>query len=281
MDFLHLPKDDVHGPEFPILLHYNLITDPRTVLFKNALDEEVKEGMRILDLGSGSGIFSMLSSLRGGNVLSVEKDSQLVSFSKEIVKKNNLQDRITIICDDAETFIPDGKFDMIICEMQDTACIRERQIQVMNRSLDFLNPHGKIISQGIRNFVSLSEVNYNFFGLDIPLPFFDTKEVPSPHNFITDKILMNEISFMKKNKLEIDCSLEMTAIKEGIVNSFTMETDTIISDNYTSHGTDWFNAPYVIPFGKEIKMNKGDILTLNLSYTMGEGLKSFSCDYKM
>ena len=168
MNNIHLPKDDVHGPELPILLHYNLITDPHMIYFKKAIDQEVKPEMEILDLGSGSGILSMFSAQNGANITAIDSDPQLISYSKMIAEKNGFKKQIDFICANAEEFIPKQKYDMITCEMQDTACIREKQISVMNKMINYLKPNGKVLASGIKNLISLTNVNYNFHDLMIP-----------------------------------------------------------------------------------------------------------------
>jgi len=276
MNQLHLPKDDVHGPRLPILLHYNLITDPHMEIFRRGIESIVKDGMEILELGSGSGILSMFAARAGGRITAVDSDPQLTEYSKIIAQNNGLGDRINFICDDAETFTPDRKFDLIICEMQDTACMREKQISVMNRMINYLTDGGRTFASGITNMISLTRVNYDFFGLNIPLPFFDTAEVPSPETIMSEKKEFGKISFSEYNREDVSFSFELTISDDGVINSFMIETLTHLTTNLDCPGSDWFNAPYVVPLGRDFEVNRGDICHLEISYTMGEGLKSFS-----
>jgi predicted RNA methylase len=160
--------------------------------------------------------------------------------------------------------------------MQDTACIRERQIQVMNRALDFLTNSGTVLSLSIRNQISVVMTDYDFFGLHLPLPFFDTTEVISPRQRLSAPLEYQKISFMESNDPKFSQKLQIPITHTGTINSIMIETITEIAPGISCGGSDWFNAPYVVPLQKSLQVTKGDCISLTLSYIMGEGLKSFS-----
>ena len=70
---------------------------PTTYTCMEALEELVKEGMRVLDLGSGSGILSITALKLGAeSVVALDIDSQAVSASRQNFRRLRLQDRVTL-----------------------------------------------------------------------------------------------------------------------------------------------------------------------------------------
>lgn len=268
------PPELTNGSTFPILLHYNLLNDPRTVKFAEAIQQTVKPGMRVLELGSGSAIMSLLAARAGATVTAVDMDMTLVNYGREAAERAGLAERIIFQEADAEKYIPKTPVDLIICEMQDTLCIRERQIQVMNRACHFLAPGGSVIARSVTNRASLAWTNYEFCGLEMPLPFFDTIEVSSPRSFLTPAIEYQKTYFDRENVPEFATEIVLKPRESGPVNCLVLETETEIIPGIIAPGSDWFNAPFVVPLEKTLELMVGDCAIVNLSYTMGGGLES-------
>lgn len=70
---------------------------PTTQLCAMALEELVKPGMRVLDVGSGSALLSILAARLGANeVLGVDIDEEAVRVSRENIQKNDVQRQVQI-----------------------------------------------------------------------------------------------------------------------------------------------------------------------------------------
>lgn len=273
------PLDDVHGPHFPILLHYNLLTDPHQALYHRALERDIAPGMRVLDLGTGSGILALQAARRGAEVVAVEADPQLVAVAREIAARHGLADRIAFVNADAEAFEPDGRFDRILCEMQDTAGIRERQTLVMNRARRWLAPDGATIARGVRDFANLCRVDYGFDGFEIPLPFFETQEVRPVRERVHPPVEFRHLRFDRENDPAVDVRVIFAFDREVAFNAFELATVTEVVPGVTCGGSDWFNAPFIMPLNETWVAWPGDRFALRLRYTMGEGLRSLSFDF--
>ncbi len=276
---VNLPRDDVHGPRFPILLHYNLLTDPHQALYHRAVERDLAPGMRALDLGTGSGILALQAARRGATVVAVEADPQLVEFARGIAERHGLADRIEFVQADAETFEPGGRFDRIFCEMQDTAGIRERQTLVMNRACRWLAPGGATIARGVRDFASLVRCDYAFDGFEIPLPFFETKEVRPVAARAHPPVEFQHLRFDRPNDPAVDATISFVFDRAAEFNAFSLTTETEIAPGIVCGGSDWFNAPFVVPLNETFRARPGDRFLLRVRYVMGEGLRTFSFDF--
>ncbi len=81
---------------------------------------EIKPGERILDIGTGCGIISLMLAYRHPDItlLGVEIQPDLADIAARNISENNLGHRITIFCRDSRTITPDltaGCVDAVIC----------------------------------------------------------------------------------------------------------------------------------------------------------------------
>lgn len=89
---------------------------PTTQLCAAALEERVKPGMRVLDVGSGSALLSILAARLGAReVLGVDTDGEAVRASRENVASNGVADRVTIQAGSFEH--AEGVYDVVVANI--------------------------------------------------------------------------------------------------------------------------------------------------------------------
>lgn len=69
---------------------------PTTRLVVQALQERVRPGTRVLDLGCGSGILAMAAALLGATVQAIDISEVAVEVAEQNVLANGLQERVTV-----------------------------------------------------------------------------------------------------------------------------------------------------------------------------------------
>jgi predicted O-methyltransferase YrrM len=85
----HLPEEQLLGQFIPLHYHFNMLQDEnRVTAFRQAIELTVREGMRVLELGGGTGIFSYFAARRGGQVICVERNPELVRLSRQFLADN-------------------------------------------------------------------------------------------------------------------------------------------------------------------------------------------------
>jgi ribosomal protein L11 methyltransferase len=73
-------------------------THPSTRLCLEAMEDHLKPGDAVLDIGTGSGILSIAAALLGaGSVLSLDTDPHAVEAARQNVVRNNVPDRVQVL----------------------------------------------------------------------------------------------------------------------------------------------------------------------------------------
>lgn len=95
----------------------------RNIFYKNAIDRSVKDKV-VCDIGSGTGLLSILSAKAGARkVFAIERDQGRYAYTKHIINKLGLQDKIEVIHDDFLN--TDIKADIFVSETMNTQIFGE------------------------------------------------------------------------------------------------------------------------------------------------------------
>lgn len=252
----------------------------RTLAFKKAIDYSVKKGDVVLEIGTGTGILSLFAITAGAKkVYAVEADENLYGLLKRTFKGKNIE---LVIGDGRTVDIPE-RVDIIICEMISTGLIDELQVPVMNNVLRFLKPGGIIIPSKIQNIVELVYNNNSFYGYKLPVVRYEYSlggiedvGIVRKSKVLSDTIVYTTLDFAQKNiNTNVSKEILFNILKPGIVNGIRLRNKTFFPDKTILNDTVSYCIPLVLP-SEEIKVKKGDKLTLKIKYTMSGGLKSLN-----
>lgn len=101
-----------------------------------------KRGSKILDLGTGTGIISILlsSKVEDSNITAVEIQKEVAEMAYRSIELNDLQDKIEIINEDIKnisTKIGQGKFDVVITnppyKKKETGIVNDNSVKEISR----------------------------------------------------------------------------------------------------------------------------------------------------
>lgn len=128
--------------------HQMMIADrERTLCYKKAIEDNVKDGDVVLDLGCGSGILTFFAAQKNVNrIYAVEKSHRIIECAKVTAKSNGLDKKIEFIEQDIKRFKPPKKLDVLIHEQIGGFLWEEDVISKVNHVRDnYLKPEGIII----------------------------------------------------------------------------------------------------------------------------------------
>ncbi|EHQ91719.1 50S ribosomal protein L11 methyltransferase [Desulfosporosinus youngiae] len=91
-------------------------THPTTTLCLKALEDLVKPGQRVFDLGTGSGILAIAAAKLGAKVDAVDLDSVAIKVAQENVALNKVNDQVRVLRGDLGTVLV-GQADLVIANI--------------------------------------------------------------------------------------------------------------------------------------------------------------------
>ena len=142
--------------------HFRMLRDERrNRAFEDALRRAVRPGMRVLDIGSGSGLLAMMAARAGAaSVASCEMNEAVADVAREIVARNGLDATVRIICRKSTELDPEetgGPADLIVAEIVSNDLLGESVLPVMEDAVRrLLKPGGTIIPEGGAAMVALA-----------------------------------------------------------------------------------------------------------------------------
>lgn len=117
---------------------------PTTQMCLLVLEEKVRPGMCVLDLGTGSGILAVASAKMGADsVLALDTDPIAVAAAQENVERNGVADRVTVAHGSLEQAT--GSYDLVVVNILAKVIIALAQEGLATR----VRPEGQWITAGI------------------------------------------------------------------------------------------------------------------------------------
>lgn len=141
-DYLAQPEDVV--VELDPGAAFGTGTHPTTAMCIRSLEELVKSGMRVFDVGTGSGVLAITAAKLGASdVTAMDYDKMAVKVAAENIKQNHVDNVVkTGVSDILKSFT--GKADLIVANI-----IADIIIELFDELDEYLAPGGKLLASGI------------------------------------------------------------------------------------------------------------------------------------
>src|SRR5690606_22452433 len=96
--------------------HRRMLADrERMEAYEAAITEAVRPGMRVLDLGTGTGVLAMWAARAGAEVVAVEPHA-VIEVARRVAADNGLAERITFVRADSRELTLDAPVDLVVTE---------------------------------------------------------------------------------------------------------------------------------------------------------------------
>jgi type II protein arginine methyltransferase len=135
--------------------HFPMMQDDvRNEAFLGAIERAIRPNMKVLDIGSGSGLLAMMAARAGAQeVHSCEMNPAIAAIAEQIVHKNGFSDRITIHASSSHKLDADadlgGRADLVISEIIGKDFVCEHVLPSMQDAVRRLaKPDARFIPQG-------------------------------------------------------------------------------------------------------------------------------------
>jgi len=132
--------------------HFKVVRDEvRNAAYDAALRRSVRPGMRVLDIGSGTGLLAMMAARAGATrVFSCEMNPAVADAAREIVAANGFADRVEIVAKHSDQLDANadlgGRVDLIVSEIVSNNMLTEGVLATMEYAVGhLLKPGGQVI----------------------------------------------------------------------------------------------------------------------------------------
>jgi type I protein arginine methyltransferase len=126
--------------------------------YARAIAAAVKPGSVVVDIGAGTGIFSILAARAGAKRVHAIEPNPAIWLVPELARENGVSDRITVHHASSLDVTLDERADVVISDMRGTSPLHGDHIRAIRDARErFLAPGGALIPQHDRLFVALVE----------------------------------------------------------------------------------------------------------------------------
>lgn len=267
-----------------------LVDKYRTETFKSAIQNVVRPGNTVIDVGSGTGIFSLFAAEAGASkVYSVEIDSYLSMSLHETVKFSPFANIIEVVEGDALAVDLPQNVDVVIAELIETGLMDELQVPVMNKLHEkgIIGPNTKVIPSRYRTNIELLNIDDTYFGYQIKAPKHlwpyyadDPKLWASPKvNMLSNKVEVVNLDLQGQvNDLLVDKTLDFQVSNNSLpINAIRISGVMTLADGIEMGPANTVNGDKVLSLPSDLQLS-GDQVRLHVSYKMGAGLGSFKAE---
>jgi ribosomal protein L11 methyltransferase len=109
----HSPAPDEVVVELDPGMAFGTGLHPTTQMCLMALEERARSGMRVLDLGTGSGVLAIaVAKMRAGTVLALDKDPEAVAAARQNARRNGVAGRVQVL--EGSLAQAEGTFDLVL-----------------------------------------------------------------------------------------------------------------------------------------------------------------------
>lgn len=144
--------------------HFPMMNDiPRNRAYRQAIEARVTPDTRVLDIGCGGGLLSLISARAGAKaVYACESEIPVAQVAMEVMQHNELDDVIRIIPKRSTAMrigvdLPE-KLDMLVCEIFDVSLLGEDALNtIQDAKLRLLKKDAQIVPCGARVWCQLVE----------------------------------------------------------------------------------------------------------------------------
>lgn len=274
------------GQFIPLIYHYNMLQDAdRVGGFRTAIELLVQPGMRVAELGSGTGILSSFAARRGATVDAVERNPELVKCSRQFIKANGLQKQINVIAEDASLWMPTEPIDVVICEMLHVGLLREKQAQVIaafkeNYQKRFGNKLPIFIPEVSILMCQPVEQSFDFAGYIAPIPLFQAPvEIQPRTKQVAPLTAYQTIAYDQAIPTTVRVEQAYEASCDADVNAIRLVTQNVLAvDISKQHAITWANQCLVLPLDSAFSCKMGEMIHLLLEYEAGQQIESVRYD---
>jgi len=270
------------GQFIPVHYHHNMLMDQnRMHSFKSAIHYAVKPGMKVLELGGGTGVLSFFAAQAASRVYCVEYNPDMVREARKFLALNPNGHKVEVIHADAFEYLPPEPVDVVICEMIHVAMLREKQVEVIEsfkrRYLaKFGGPLPVFLPEAVIMAAQPMSQEYDFEGFHAPIVQFQETGVIWPGTVeLGQPAVYSVIDFSQPVDSVFAWEGAIMIEKGGLLNAMRFITKNVLAIVQEQSTTiDWLNHYMTLPLANPLRVAAGDMLHVAFQYRAGGSIPS-------
>jgi len=270
------------GQFIPVHYHHNMLMDQnRMHSFKSAIHYAVKPGMKVLELGGGTGVLSFFAAQAASKVYCVEYNPDMVREARKFLALNPNGHKVEVVHADAFEYLPPEPVDVVICEMIHVAMLREKQVEVIEsfkrRYLaKFGGPLPVFLPEAVIMAAQPMSQEYDFEGFHAPIVQFQETEVIWPGTVeLGQPAVYSVIDFSQPVDSVFAWEGAIMIEKGGLLNAMRFITKNVLAIVQEQSTTiDWLNHYMTLPLANPMQVAAGDMLHVAFQYRAGGSIPS-------
>ncbi|MFD2367934.1 methyltransferase domain-containing protein [Pseudoduganella sp. GCM10020061] len=277
------------GQFIPAHYHHNMLMDQNRMHgFRSAIHYAVKPGMKVLELGGGTGVLSFFAAQQASKVYCVEFNPDMVTEARRLLARNHNGHRVEVVHADAFEYLPPEPVDVVICEMIHVAMLREKQVEVIESfkrryAARFGGPLPVFLPEAVIMAVQPLQQDYDFEGYYAPIVQFQPTSVTYPGTVeLAVPQVYSIIDFTQPNDMQIAWEGLFLAEKSGMLNALRFITKNVLAVVPEESSTiDWLNHYMTLPLAEPVNVHAGDVLAVSFSYRAGGSIPSLEASLRV
>lgn len=270
------------GQFIPVHYHHNMLMDQnRMHSFKSAIHYAVKPGMKVLELGGGTGVLSFFAAQAAAKVYCVEYNPDMVREARKFLALNPNGHKVEVVHADAFDYLPPEPIDVVICEMVHVAMLREKQVEVIEsfkrRYLaKFGGPLPVFLPEAVIMAAQPISQDYHFEGYHAPIvQFQETGVILSGTVELGQPAVYSVIDFSQPVDSVFAWEGAIMIEKGGLLNAMRFITKNVLAIVQEESTTiDWLNHYMTLPLANPLQVAAGDMLHVAFQYRAGGSIPS-------
>ena len=275
------------GQFIPVHYHHNMLMDQNRMHgFKSAIDYAVKPGMKVLELGGGTGVLSCFAAAKADKVWCVEFNPDMVKEARKMLALNTNGEKVEVVHADAFEYLPPEPVDVVICEMIHVGMLREKQVEVIEsfkrRYLArFGGPLPLFVPEAVIMAVQPMQQEYDFEGFYAPIVQF--QETTAIHPGVLELRSRPSTASSTLPSRPTACSVSASLLSsERHTNALRFVTKNILAVVPERSSTiDWLNHYMCLPLPQAMAVKAGDVLQVSFQYRAGGWIPSLEASMKV
>jgi predicted RNA methylase len=276
------------GQFIPVHYHHNMLMDQnRMHSFKSAIFHAVKPGMKVLELGGGTGVLSFFAAQAADKVYCVEFNPDMVREARRFLAMNENGHKVEVIHADAFDYLPPEPVDIVICEMIHVAMLREKQVEVIEgfkrRYLArFGGPLPIFMPEAVIMAAQPLQLEYDFEGFHAPIVQFQPTNVIYPGTVeLAQPAVYSIMDFSQPVDDIVAWEGQFLVEQPGCLNAMRFITKNVLSI-LEEQGTtvDWLNHYMMLPLSRPLDVQPGDVVQVSFAYRCGGSIPSLEASIR-